>query len=207
EPCPEAGRGRARSTGQPGRYHVVYSYAEESVGLAAGRMAVRFVNHLVEADPTFDFVPEFEKLVLLAERSAFGPSTQALLDEAALSDIPYIRLNEQSLVQLGHGIYQKRIRATMTSQTSSLGVDIASDKKLTNRLLSATGIPVPRSEVVRSEDEAATAAASIGYPVAMKPVDGSHGRGVMLNLCDEASVRAGDATARAARQHAGVGGG
>src|SRR5207247_6045517 len=104
-------------------------YAEESVGLAAGRMAVRFVNHLVEPDPTFDFVPEFGKLVLLAERSAFGPSTQALLDEAALRDIPYIRLNEQSLVQLGHGIYQKRIRATMTSQTSSLGVDIASDKK------------------------------------------------------------------------------
>jgi cyanophycin synthetase len=200
----EVGRGKTRSTGQPGRYHVVYSYAEESVGLAAGRMAVRFVNHLVEADPTFDFVAEFEKLVLLAERSAFGPSTQALLDEAALRDIPYIRLNEQSLVQLGHGIYQKRIRATMTSQTSSLGVDIASDKKLTNRLLQATGIPVPRSEVVRTEDEAATAAATIGYPVAMKPVDGNHGRGVMLNLGDEAAVRAGYAAARAESRNGGV---
>jgi len=200
----EVGRGKTRSTGQPGRYHVVYSYAEESVGLAAGRMAVRFVNHLVEPDPTFDFVPEFEKLVLLAERSAFGPSTQALLDEAALRDVPYIRLNEQSLVQLGHGIYQKRIRATMTSQTSSLGVDIASDKKLTNRLLQATGIPVPRAEVVRSEDEAATVAASIGYPVAMKPVDGNHGRGVMLNLADEASVRAGYATSRGESRNGGV---
>ena len=200
----EVGRGKTRSTGEPGRYHVVFSYAEESVGLAAGRMAVRFVNHLVETDPTFDFVHEFEKLVLLAERSAFGPSTQALLDEAALRDIPYIRLNEQSLVQLGHGIYQKRIRATMTSQTSSLGVDIASDKKLTNRLLQATGIPVPRSEVVRSEDEAATAAAGIGYPVAMKPIDGNHGRGVMLNLADEASVRSGYAAARAESRNGGV---
>jgi cyanophycin synthetase len=200
----EVGRGKTRSTGQPGRYHVVYSYAEESVGLAAGRMAVRFVNHLVEADPTFDFVAEFEKLVLLAERSAFGPSTQALLDEAALRDIPYIRLNDQSLVQLGHGVYQKRIRATMTSQTSSLGVDIASDKKLTNRLLQATGIPVPRSEIVRNEDEAATAAATIGYPVAIKPVDGNHGRGVMLNLADEASVRAGYKAARAESRSGGV---
>ena len=107
-------------------------------------------------------------------------------------------------MQLGHGIYQKRIRATMTSQTSSLGVDIASDKKLTNRLLQATGIPVPRSEVVRSEDEAATAAASIGYPVAMKPVDGNHGRGVMLNLGDDASVRGGYATARAESRNGGV---
>ncbi len=68
----------------------------------------------------------------------------------------------------------------MTSQTGALGVDIAQDKKLTNRLLAATGVPVPRSEVVRGVDEAAAAAARIGYPVAMKPLDGNHGRGVML---------------------------
>ena len=124
----EVGRGKTRSTGEPGRYHVVYSYAEESVGLAAGRLAVRLVNHLVEPGPDFNLATEFEQLVLLAERAAFGPSTQAVLDEASLRDIPWIRLNDQSLVQLGHGVHQKRIRATMTSQTSSLGVDIASDK-------------------------------------------------------------------------------
>jgi cyanophycin synthetase len=200
----EVGRGKTRSTGEPGRYHVVYSFAEESVGLAAGRLAVRLVNHLVEADQSFDFPAEFEKLVLLAERAAFGPSTQAILDEAALRDIPYIRLNEQSLVQLGHGIHQRRIRATMTSQTSSLGVDIASDKKLTNKLLAGTGVPVPRSEVVRDEDEAAAAAESVGFPVAVKPLDGNHGRGVILNLDDVGSVRAGYAMARAQSRGGGV---
>jgi cyanophycin synthetase len=192
----EVGRGKTRGTGEPGRYHVVYSYAEESVGIAAGQLAVRLVNHLVRAEDDFDFVAELEKLILLAERSAFGPSTQALLDEAALRDIPSIRLNEQSLVQLGHGVHQKRIRATMTSLTGSLGVDIASDKKLTNRLLAATGVPVPRSEVVRGEDAAVAAAGRIGYPVAVKPLDGNHGRGVMLNLVDEGAVRAGFAVAR-----------
>ncbi len=151
----EVGRGKTRSTGQPGRYHVIYTYAEESVGLAAGRLAVRLVNHLVEPDPTFDYETEFEQLIRLAERAAFGPSTQALLDEANLRDIPWIRLNEASLVQLGHGVHQKRIRATMTSHTSALGVDIAQDKKLTNRLLAATGVPVPRAEVVRGPEEAA----------------------------------------------------
>ena len=200
----EVGRGKTRSTGEPGRYHVVYSFAEESVGLAAGRLAVRLVNHLVEADAGFDFMAEFERLVLLAERAAFGPSTQAILDEASLRDIPSIRLNEQSLVQLGHGIHQKRIRATMTSQTSSLGVDIASDKKLTNKLLAGTGVPVPRSEIVRNEDEAAAAAANIGFPVAVKPLDGNHGRGVMLNLGDEGSVRSGYAVARAQSRNGGV---
>jgi cyanophycin synthetase len=192
----EVGRGKTRGTGEPGRYHVVYSYAEESVGLAAGKLAVRLVNHLVEADPTFDFKAELEALILLAERSAFGPSTQAILDEAAMRDIPFIRLNDQSLVQLGHGVHQQRIRATMTSQTSSLGVDVASDKKLTNRLLAATGVPVPRSELVRSPDQAVAAAERFGYPVAMKPLDGNHGRGVMLNLADAAAVREAHPVAR-----------
>ena len=193
----EVGRGKTRGTGEPGRYHVVYSYGEESVGLAAGKLAVRLVNHLVEAEPDFDFRAQLEQLILLSERAAFGPSTQAILDEAALRDIPSIRLNEQSLVQLGHGIHQKRIRATMTSQTGSLGVDIAGDKKLTNRLLAATGVPVPRAEVVRDEDGAVSAALRIGLPVAVKPLDGNHGRGVMLNLSDEEAVRAGYAAARA----------
>ena len=200
----EVGRGKTRSTGEPGRYHVVYSFGEESVGLAAGRLAVRLVNHLVEADPAFDFRVAFEELVLLAERAAFGPSTQAILDEAALRDVPFIRLNEQSLVQLGHGVHQKRIRATMTSLTSSLGVDIASDKKLTNKLLAGTGVPVPRSEVVRSEQEAAAAAATIGFPVATKPLDGNHGRGVMLNLGDELAVRAAYPASRAESRNGAV---
>jgi cyanophycin synthetase len=200
----EVGRGKTRSTGEPGRYHVVYSYAEESVGLAAGRLAVRLVNHLVEPGKDFNLATEFEQLVLLAERAAFGPSTQALLDEASLRDIPWIRLNDQSLVQLGHGIHQKRIRATMTSNTSSLGVDIASDKKLTNKLLAGTGVPVPRADVVRTADEAVAAANRIGYPVAVKPLDGNHGRGVILNLADEASVRDGYAIARRESRNGGV---
>jgi cyanophycin synthetase len=200
----EVGRGKTRGSGEPGRYHVVYSYAEESVGLAAGRLAVRLVNHLVEPSPDFNLATEFEQLVLLAERAAFGPSTQALLDEASLRDIPWIRLNDQSLVQLGHGVHQKRIRATMTSNTSSLGVDIASDKKLTNKLLAGTGVPVPRADVVRNADEAVAAAARIGYPVAVKPLDGNHGRGVILNLADEAAVRDGYAIARTQSRNGGV---
>ncbi len=200
----EVGRGKTRGTGEPGRYHVVFSYADETVGLAAGRLAVRLVNHLVEPEPDFDGAVEFEKLVRLAERAAFGPSTQAILDEAGLRDIPWIRLNQASLVQLGHGIHQKRIRATMTSQTAALAVDIASDKKLTNQLLAAIGVPVPRAEVVGSADEAADAALRIGYPVAVKPLDGNHGRGVILNLADADAVRAGYVVARSESRQGGV---
>ena len=184
-------RGKTRRAGIPGQYNVVYGYSEEQVGLAAGKLAVRLINHLVQANPTFDFAAELESLVLLADRAAFGPSTQAILDEAARRDIPYIRLNDQSFVQLGQGRYQQRIRATMTSRTSALGVDIAGDKKLTTTLLAAAGLPVPRSDMVRSADEAAAAAARIGYPVVTKPLDGNHGRGVSLDLRSDEDVRRG----------------
>jgi cyanophycin synthetase len=184
-------RGKTRGSGAPGRYNVIYGYWEEQVGLAAGRIAVRLVNHLVAPDPGFDLPRELDGLIRLAERRAFGPSTQAILDEAASRDIPFIRLNEQSLVQLGQGKYQQRIRATMTSMTSALAVDIAQDKKLTNQLLASAGLPVPRSVVVRSADEAVAAAKHIGYPVVTKPLDGNHGRGVGLGIRSDRAVRTG----------------
>ncbi|HEX6230296.1 MAG TPA: acetate--CoA ligase family protein, partial [Actinomycetota bacterium] len=182
-------RGKTRSAGEPGRYNVIYGYWEEQVGLESGRLAVRVVNQLVEAQEGFDFQAELERLIRLAERRAFGPSTQAIVDEAASRDIPWIRLNEYSLVQLGWGRYQQRIRATMTSRTSSLAVDIAGDKDMTRRLLAAAGLPVPRGEIVLAEDDAVAVAERIGFPVVVKPLDGNHGRGVGLELRTARDVR------------------
>ncbi len=182
-------RGKTRSAGKPGRYNVIYGYWEERVGVAAGELAVRLVNQLVAPAEDFDFLTELERLILLAERRAFGPSTQAIVDEAASRDIPWIRLNEASLLQLGWGMYQQRIRATMTSKTSALAVDIAGDKDVTRRLLASAGLPVPRGEIVRNTDDAAAAAAKIGFPVVVKPLDGNHGRGVALDLRSEDDVR------------------
>jgi cyanophycin synthetase len=194
-------RGKTRSTGTPGQYNVTYGYWEEQVGLVAGRLAVRLVNHLVEPDGDFDFDDELERLILLAERRAFGPSTQAILDEAASRDVPFIRLNDQSLVQLGQGRYQQRIRATMTSLTSALAVDIAGDKQLTRQLLESAGLPVPQGRVVRTADDAAEAAKRIGFPVVVKPLDGNHGRGVGLDLTSARAVRG--AFGRALKQSRG----
>ncbi len=183
-------RGKTRQVkGKPGVYNVIYGYVDEQVGLAAGKLAVRLVNHLVQTDPEFEWETELESFILRAERTAFGPSTQAILDEAVSRDIPWIRLNQYSLVQLGQGVHAKRIRATMTSATSAIAVDVASDKDLTTRLLGAAGLPVPKQESVRSADQAVSAARRIGYPVVVKPLDGNHGRGVCLDLQDEADVR------------------
>ena len=186
----EQRRGKTRGAGRRGQYNVIYGYGDDQVGLAAGRLAVRLVNHLVEREPDFDFEAELERFILRAERTAFGPSTQAILDEAVARDIPFLRLNEHSLVQLGQGIYQQRIRATMTSKTSSLAVDVAGDKELTTRLLAAAGLPVPRSYPVRDVADAVAAARRLGFPLVVKPLDGNHGRGVHLNLRTEEEVAA-----------------
>src|SRR5439155_1651930 len=184
--------GKTRTIGEYGRYNVIYEYREEQVGIEAGKIAVALVNHLVAPDDetfTMNFGAEMERLIRVAERSAFGPSTQAIIDEAVSRDIPWIRLDRHSLVQLGQGVHQQRIRATMTSRTPSIAVDIASDKALTNDLLNAAGLPVPRSETVRDVEDCVAAAIAIGYPVVVKPLDGNHGRGVNLDLRSEMAVR------------------
>jgi cyanophycin synthetase len=78
----------------------------------------------------------------------------------------------------------------MTSKTSAIGVDVASDKSLTNRLLDSAGLPVPRADVVETEEQASALASRLGYPVVVKPLDGNHGRGVHLDLRSDEAVRA-----------------
>ena len=176
--------------GERGRYNVVYEYRDQDVGREAGRLAVALVNHLVSPEEApLDFAEELENLIKVAERRAFGPSTGAIIDEAVSRDIPWIRLDRSSLVQLGQGIHQQRIRATMTSRTSAIAVDIASDKSVTNSLLSSAGLPVPKSRVVHTDAGAVEAANEIGYPCVVKPLDGNHGRGVALDLRTEDDVR------------------
>ncbi len=183
--------GKTRGAGTVGQYNVVYEFREELVGVEAGKFAVRIVNHLVDpaSDPDLDYLAELEALIRLAERAAFGPSTQAILDEAASRDIPFIRLDRHSLVQLGQGVHQQRIRATMTSRTSGIAVDVASDKNLTNRLLDSAGLPVPRADVVEDVEAAVATARRLGFPCVIKPLDGNHGRGVHLDLQNDNDIR------------------
>lgn len=184
-------RGKTRMVkGQVGVYNVIYGFNDEGVGLAAGELAVRIVNDLVQTDPEFDFDAALEAFIRRAERVAFGPSTSAILEEAVSRDIPYMRLNSASFVQLGQGVHAQRIRATMTSKTSALAVDVAGDKDLTAKLLGSAGLPVPKQHVVRGVERAISAAHDIGFPVVVKPLDGNHGRGVGLDLMDDESVRA-----------------
>jgi cyanophycin synthetase len=188
--------GKTRGDGLPaGQYHVVFSYAEESVGRAAAELGLAVIRHLLPAereahDPTpLEFRGACEALVRLAQRRAFGPSTGALVRAAEERDIPWMRLNDRSLVQLGHGKFQRRIQATITSETRHTAVEIASDKRLTNQILADLGLPVPRQVRVYEAEEAVAEAEALGYPVVVKPLDGNHGKGVGIGLRTAEQVR------------------
>ena len=190
--------GRTRSTGEPGCYNMVYAYRQRNVGLEAGKLALRLLMHLLpkkllkeikyDIDADFDWDSELTEYVLRSQRREFGPSTGSLVKAAEERDIPWLRLNDYSLVQFGHGKYQQRIQATITSETRHIAVEISCDKEDTHNLLNDLGLPVPQQRMVYSKREAVRAAHSIGWPVVVKPLNANHGRGVSINLCEDNQV-------------------
>ncbi|MGI9202283.1 MAG: cyanophycin synthetase [Woeseiaceae bacterium] len=189
--------GRTRSIeGQPGHYNMVFQYKDVPVGREASSLALKLIQSLLpkklQSDDApgddWDFTEERDDYIRYAQRRAFGPSTQSLIDAAEERDIPWLRLNEYSLVQFGHGRYQHRIQATTTGRTSNIAVELASDKEETNGILRDLGLPVPNQRLVRRPRDAVRAAERIGYPVVLKPLSGNHGRGVSINLKSQSEV-------------------
>ena len=177
----ETGFGRTRSASKEGVYNVVFSYMEEKAGVFAARAAVRIAEALI-AGTDYDLTNDIQELREIREDERLGPSTGCIVEEAVARGIPYIRLNRNSLVQLGYGINQKRIRATIASTTGSIAVDIACDKEETKNLLGAAEIPVPKGRIVYGEEGLQAAIDSIKYPIVTKPVDGNHGKGATTDI-------------------------
>jgi cyanophycin synthetase len=177
----DMGFGRTRGTGKEGEYYVVFDYMEEEAGIYAAKAAFKLCEALIEGN-LYDITADVQKMRELREETRLGPSTGCIVEEAAKRGIPYIRLNKGSLVQLGYGINQQRIRATIAGTTSCIAVDIAGDKDETKRLLEAAEIPVPKGSIIRSEDELQNAIDKIGYPCVLKPLNGNHGKGATTNI-------------------------
>ncbi|WP_166425261.1 cyanophycin synthetase [Paraglaciecola sp. 20A4] len=190
--------GKTRSTGAPGCYDVVYQYKQRDVGLEAGQLGLRLLTHLMprevqealvtKVSDDFDFSEELHDFIRMAQRKEFGPSTGSLVSAAEARDIPWLRLNNYSLVQFGHGKFQKRIQATITSETKHIAVEISCDKEDTHNLLNDLGLPVPQQVMVYGIAQAIRAAKKIGYPVVVKPLNANHGRGVTINLLSDEQV-------------------
>ena len=183
----EVGFGRARESSVEGVYKVAIEYKDENVALAALNTAFNLLQAAIHGKP-FDVNAEVAKLRELAHEVCLGPSTAAIVAAAKERDIPCIRMNTDSLVQLGYGARQRRICAAETDRTSAIAESIASDKHLTRTLLKAAGVPVPEGRPVTDIEDAWRAAEELGGPVVVKPLDGNHGRGVATNLTTREQV-------------------
>lgn len=188
--------GLVNAAPEPGAWRVIFQYDEEAAGRAALATA-RDTLHAALTGADFDFAEECEKLVSLANDVCLGPSTRAMVTAAVARGIPFQRLTEGSLVQLGYGSRQQRILAAATSQTGTIAEDIVQDKDLTRRLLKEVGLPAPGGRPVDSAADAWAAAQELGLPVVVKPRDGNQGRGVAVNLFTREQVMAAYEAARA----------
>jgi cyanophycin synthetase len=197
--APEVEIAKALPGRDPATFEALFGYSSRDVAVKAGDVARLMLLEILDPDPhqPFDIAEEIADLADYASSHTLGPSAMALVKAAEARDIPWFRLNNASLIQLGQGKYQKRMEAALTSATSNIAVDIAKDKEFCADLLRDLGLPVPEQAYARDEKAAVRAAERIGYPVVVKPVDGNHGRGVSINLATEEAVRAAFPIAKA----------
>ena len=183
----KVGFGKARQTHVRGVYKVAVRTRHEDVGRAC-LLAARDLIMAAIDDKPFDMIGTVARLRDLADSLLLGPSTAAIVDAATDRHIPWLRLTDGNLVQLGHGARQRRIWTAETDQTGAIAEGISRDKDLTKMLLKSCGVPVPGGELVSSPEQAWEVAQDIGLPVVVKPVDGNHGRGVSIELTTQEEV-------------------
>jgi len=180
--------GRVVASGDEGVWWLIVEYEEEDVGLQSVREAVRLVKACMTGEE-IDVEEMIEDLHDLLESVRLGPSTAAIVEEARRRGIPVRRLNSYSLVQLGLGKNLRRVQAAMSDYTSAIAVEIAQDKDDTRRVLGNIGLPVPQGGIASSVERALELAEEIGYPLILKPLDASHGRGISGRLDDDDALR------------------
>jgi cyanophycin synthetase len=179
--------GKTLYADEPGCYNVVVAYKAERGMHYLLTTAVELVGALVKNDP-YPLEEKIEEARRIIARTELGPSTRAIADAARRRDIPWFRINNDSLVQLGYGKNRRLIQAAMTSNTGGIAVEIAGDKELTKSILEQADLPVPRGVVAETADEAIAALSEIGGAIVVKPLDGHQGKGVSLNLTTEIEV-------------------
>lgn len=169
-------------------YEIVVEAEVMEIGKEVIRLAVQIVSALVKGEEV-RIDEMMQQLKEVDARYGYGPSTAAIMKECQARNIPILEFAQGGILQLGYGVKQKRIKATLTQNTSCIAVDIAADKDLTKSLLAEAGIPVPPGLVAKSEERAIEASNQLGRPVVIKPSHGNHGKGVSLNLNSDAEIR------------------
>ena len=190
----EAGRVLAHAPDPSELTVVALPTADAAIATAALKAVVGMINaaaggETAAAGLRLAVQAELDELAELRRRSALSPTTRLFLKAAHERRIPWMRVGDGNIFQLGHGARSRWIRDAFTDQTSNLGSQLAKNKAATASFLRRLGFPMPQHIMVVDEDAAVRAAAELGYPVVVKPVDLDMGQGVAVRLTTPAEVR------------------
>ncbi|MCY2963682.1 MAG: hypothetical protein NT069_08550 [Planctomycetota bacterium] len=160
-----------------------HAVAEETL-----RAALRIIRRIANGE-SGQVAREILDLQEAADSHSLFECDRYLIREARRRKIPLHRIDQGSVIQLGEGVRQRRMRLSLSSGTSLLASQLANDKLLVKSIWSRLGLPIPAGRAVTDADDAVAAADELGGDVVVKPRDADYGNGVSLRLRDPAAIR------------------
>lgn len=180
--------GKARATGEKNVYDVIAAYQNEAVVRRCAAIVEKSLNCFLRGQSA-RLEGEIEEIKRMKSAASLGPSAQAVYDAAVKRNIPARRFEYEDLLLLGQGKYSHKVWSTVTDQTNLLAADLVGNKFLTTRLLENHGVPVPKNRIAEREEEVVALAGELSGAVVVKPLGGSHGRGVTIGAAGERELR------------------
>ena len=164
------------------------------------QLAIQLLLEL-EADPA----GTGERLQLLEEEleqfaqqapevSRCGEDAMHFAPTASALGIPVVS-TATGFLEIGHGC-ARRVLSNSLCLTPAPAAALASDKLASYLVLHRAGLPVPATQIVNTEAELEAAAAEIGWPLVVKPLDQSCQQGVTTDVADQISLQAAFLVAR-----------
>lgn len=163
-------------------YYIIFEYKYEKTALKCAKLAIDIVNYLTGMEIVLNINDRLDEINTVLAGEEIGPSTGAICEMAKKMGIPVIKLGDTGLYQLGTGKYGKVIEATISSNTSAIGVDISCDKLMTKAILDKQYLPVLPGYKIKNTVEALYYGEKLGYPLVIKPQCGNQGKGVIVDI-------------------------
>lgn len=168
-----------------GNTRVAAEFVSAKGGLLALRLAMDLARHAMgQGAIAAEQLASQARQVLQSQRVLQpNQTTRVMLKAARQLDIPHYRLiDSRTLICYGQGEKSLLFSGAASQLDSSIGTAIQHSKRDTSRFVEMMGYPVPDQIVAADERAARTAAARLGYPLAVKPLGEGQGRGVTSDI-------------------------
>lgn len=168
---------------------LVFTCDTLSISVQALRVVVKFLNQIVSADGAATLDPHALRrdFATFAASRLLKADLLYLIQQAHQRDIPALHIGDFRVI-FGHGRRQRHMRRQVGHQTSHLGYITAVNKHQSYEFMQRVGLPVPRQFAVYDQAAAVRAAATIGYPVVIKPAATDFGTGITVGAIDAPAV-------------------